>query len=119
MTSSFRDAKFRLGEPSDPNVDLYSAAGLETLLYQVTHEYEPYIDAAKSIPPLKFTDAENSEMSVIKTNLSNTIKEGMFAFFTGTKTVEADYDAWLADLEAQGLSTLVGFYQTAYDAQYK
>lgn len=119
MTSSFRDAKFRLGEPSDPNVDLYSAAGLETLLYQVTHEYEPYIDAAKSIPPLKFTDAENSEMSVIKTNLSNTIKEGMFAFFTGTKTVEADYDAWLADLEAQGLSTLVNFYQTAYDAQYK
>ena len=43
----------------------------------------------------------------------------MFAFFTGTKTVEADYDAWLADLEAQGLSTLVNFYQTAYDAQYK
>ena len=85
----------------------------------MTHRYEPYIDAAKSIPPLKFTDAENSEMSVIKTNLSNTIKEGMFAFFTGTKTVEADYDAWLADLEAQGLSTLVGFYQTAYDAQYK
>ena len=119
MTNSYRDAAFRLGEPSDPSVDLYSAAGLETLLYQVTHEYEPYKDSSKEIPPLKFTDQENSDMSIIKTNLSNTIKEGMFAFFTGTKSVEADYDAWLAELEAQGLSTLVGYYQAAYDAQYK
>ena len=58
-------------------------------------------------------------MSIIKTNLSNTIKEGMFAFFNGTKTIENDYDAWLADLEAQGLSTLMEIYQSAYDAQYK
>jgi putative aldouronate transport system substrate-binding protein len=119
MCPSFRDATFRLGEPSDPDVDLYSGDGLETLLYQVTHEYEEYTTDEKTIPPLKFTDDENADMAVIKANLSNTIKEGMFAFFTGTKTVENDYDAWLADLEAQGLSTLVGYYQAAYDAQYK
>ena len=119
MTSSFRDAAFRLGEPSDPNVDLYSGAGLETLLYQVTHEYEPFIDASKSLPPLKFTDKENEEMSVLKANLNNTIKEGMFAFFNGTKTIANDYDAWMSDLEAQGLSKLIEYYQNAYNAQYK
>ena len=119
MTTSYRDADFRLGEPSDPSLDLYSGDALETLLYQVTQEYEPYIDISKSIPPLKFTDDENEQMSIIKTNLSNTIKEGMFAFFNGTKTIENDYDAWLADLEAQGLSTLMEIYQSAYDAQYK
>ena len=43
----------------------------------------------------------------------------MIAFFNGTKSVETDYDAWLADLESQGLSQLVEIYQNAYNAQYK
>ena len=119
MTSSFRDAAFRLGEPSDPDVDLYSGEGLETMLYKVTAEYKPYTKDEKVIPNLKFTDEENAAMSVLKANLSTTIKEGMIAFFNGTKSVEADYDAWLAELEAQGLSQLVEFYQNAYNAQYK
>ena len=119
MTTSFRDAAYRLGEPSDPNVDLYSAEGLETLLYQVTHDYEPFKDDSKILPPIKFTDDENDEMSLLKANLSNTIKENMVAFFNGTKTVENDYDAFLAELEAQGLSRLVEMYQKSYDEQYK
>ena len=119
MTTSFRDAAYRLGEPSDPAVDLYSAAGLETLLYQVTHDYEPYKDDAKILPPIKFTDDENEEMSLLKANLSNTIKENMIAFFNGTKTVEKDYDAFLAELDAQGLGRLVEMYQNSYNTQYK
>ena len=119
MTSSFRDAAFRLGEPSDPDVDLYSGEGLETMLYKVTAEYKPYTKDEKVIPNLKFTDEENAAMSVLKANLSTTIKEGMIAFFNGTKSVETDYDAWLSELEAQGLSQLVEFYQNAYNTQYK
>ena len=65
------------------------------------------------------TAEENEEMSIIKTNVASTIKQNMVAFFNGTKTVEADYDAFLSDLEAQGLGKLVEMYQTAYDAQYK
>ena len=71
------------------------------------------------MPNLKFTDEENETMSVLKANLSTTIKEGMIAFFNGTKSVETDYDAWLADLESQGLSQLVEIYQNAYNPQYK
>jgi len=119
MVPSFRTGGFRLGEPSAPGLDIYSGDGLETLLYQATKEYKAFTDDAKAMPPLTFSDAENSEMAVIKANLVNTVKEGMFAFFNGTKTVANDYDAWLAELETQGLSTLVGFYQNAYDAQYK
>ena len=118
MTISKRDAAFRLGEPSDPSVDLYSGEGLETLLYQVTNSYEPYIDNSKAMPPLKFTADQNEEMSLIKSTLANTIKEGMLAFFTGSKTVEADYDQFLADLETNGLSRLTEIYQEAYDVQY-
>ena len=58
-------------------------------------------------------------MSIIKQNVASTIKQNMVAFFNGSKTVENDYDQFLADLEAQGLSKLVEYYQTAYDAQYK
>lgn len=119
MTMSHRDANFRLGEPSDPAIELYSADGLETLLYNVTHEYESYKDDSKAMPPLKFTQEQTDEMSVLKANLSTSIKEGMIAFFNGTRNVETDYDAWLGELEAQGLSALIGIYQDAYDTQYK
>lgn len=119
MTISYRDAKFRLGEPSDPNIDLYSGAGLETLLYQVTKEYKPYTKDEKAIPSLKFTDEQNETMSVLKANLSATIKEGMISFFNGTKSIDDEYDAWLATLESQGLPQLVEIYQNAYNAQYK
>jgi hypothetical protein len=91
----------------------------ETYLYQVTKAYEPFADDSKVVPPLKFTDEENSAMSVIKANLSNSIKQGMFAFFNGTKPIENDYDAWIAELESNGLKDLIAYYQNAYDAQYK
>lgn len=116
---STRFSDYRLGQGMDPNVDRYSGDGLEQLLYEVSQEIAPYADDSKVVPPLKFTDAENSEMAIIKANLSNTIKEGMFAFFTGSRNTDADFDAWLADLDAQGLPKLIEMYQAAYDAQYK
>ena len=119
MVTSFRDADYRLGEPSDPSVDLYSAAGLETLLYQVTHDYKPYTTDEKMIPLIKFTAEESEEMSIIKQNVASTIKQYMVAFFNGTKTIDADYDAFLSNLDSQGLGKLVEMYQAAYDAQYK
>jgi len=119
MSISRRDGDFRLGEPSDPNVDLRSAAGLETLLYKVSESMEAYADHSRALPPVKFSEEENSELAVIKADLSTAIKEGMFAFFTGSKDVDTDYDAWLADLDNKGLSRLEELYQLAYDRQYK
>ncbi len=56
---------------------------------------------------------------VTRTELSNAIKEGMIGFMTGARDVDADFDAFLADLEAKGLRTLIDAYQQAYDTQYK
>lgn len=119
MCLAYRDAAFRLGEPSDPTVDLYTGEGLETLLYQVTADYKPYTHDEMVLPPLKFTDAQNDEMSVMKAELNTAIKEGMTAFMTGSRDVDAEYDNWMAELESKGLSSLVEYYQNAYDAQYK
>lgn len=118
-TLSYRNAAFRLGETSDPDVDLYSAEGLETMLYQVTAAYKPYTRDEMVLPPLKFTDEQTDAMSVMKAELNSALKEGMTAFMTGARDVDTEYDAWLADLETKGLSELIGHYQAAYDAQYK
>ena len=119
MSISRRDGDFRLGEPSDPEVDVRSAAGLETLLYNVSKSMEVYADHSKALPPVKFSEAENTELAIIKADLSAAIKEGMFAFFTGSQNVDTDYSAWLDDLNNKGLSRLVELYQLAYDRQYK
>lgn len=120
MSLSYRDAAFRLGEPSDPNVDLYSPEGLETLLYRVSAEqYMPYAKNELAIPALKFTVEETESMSVVKAELSTAIKEGMTAFMTGAKDIDKDYDNWVAELQAKGLDVLIGYYQSAYDAQQK
>lgn len=119
MTISRRDADFRLGEPSDPEIDQHSAAGLETLLYNTSMEMEAYADHSMALPPVKFSEEENTELAIIKADLSTAIKEGMFAFFTGSRNIDTEYDSWLADLESKGLSRLEEIYQTAYDRQYK
>ncbi|MDR0396759.1 MAG: extracellular solute-binding protein [Oscillospiraceae bacterium] len=120
MSITYRDAAFRLGEPSDPSIDLYAPDGLETLLYKVSAEqYRPYATDEKIIPPLKFTDEEVNAMSVIKTELASGIREGMTTFMTGEKDVDTEFDGWVKELQSKGLDTLIGYYQSAYDAQYK
>lgn len=114
-----RDSAFRLGEPSDPEVDLYASEGLETLLYQASIEYKPYAHDEMVLPPLKFTEAETDSMSVKKAELSTAIKEGMTAFMTGARDVDTEYDAWLTDLETKGLGELIAIHQDAYNIQYK
>ncbi|HML46920.1 MAG TPA: extracellular solute-binding protein [Clostridia bacterium] len=119
MCISKRDAAFRLGETSPSGVDLYSPEGLETLLYNVTAEYKPFTRDEMVIPPLKFTDAETEAMSVIKAELATAIKEGMVAFMTGSRDADTQFDAWVGELQAKGLDTLISMHQAAYDAQYK
>ncbi len=119
MSISKRDAAYRFGMVSPADIDVYSGDGLETLLYQVTKEYEPFGRPEMSIPPIKFTAEQTDEMAVMRTELATAIKEGMTAFMTGAKDVDADYDAWLKDLEAKGLRTVIDAFQKAYDEQYK
>ncbi|MEG0766652.1 MAG: extracellular solute-binding protein [Clostridia bacterium] len=119
QTISKRDAAFRLGETSPADVDLYSGEGLETLLYHVTAEYKPFAHDDMVVPPLKFTDAQNDEMSIIKAELSTAIKEGMIAFMSGARDIDAEYATFLTDLEAKGLTKLIEMHQAAYSAQYK
>ncbi len=115
---SMRDSAFRLGETSDADVDLWSSEGLETYLYKVTAEYKPFTHDEMVVPPIKFTDEESEELAVLRVELANAIKEGVIAFMTGARDIDAEYDAFLADLDAKGLPRLVELHQLQYDAQY-
>lgn len=113
------DAAFRFGVVAEPDTDIYSAEGLELYLLQATQALEPYGHPERTIPPLKFSTEETEALAVIRAELATAIQEGMIGFMIGTRDVDADYDAFMADLEAKGLRTLIEAYQKAYDEQYK
>lgn len=118
-TISYRDAAFRNGEQTDlVNTDKKSGAGLEIWLAEATKEYEPFADKSKPLPPLKFDTATAEELSMLNTELSSYVREGLTAFMTGGSSVE-NYESWLKEANALGLEALIAHYQAAYDAQYK
>ncbi|MBQ7840442.1 MAG: extracellular solute-binding protein, partial [Lachnospiraceae bacterium] len=61
------------------------------------------------------TTEETSQTADIKTNLNNYVKEATSAFLTGSMDIDADWDAYLKELENIGYKTMLETYQTAYD----
>ena len=70
---------------------------------------EEYID----IMPL--TSDETAEIKDVKATLTSYVKESLAAFVTGAKDIDAEWDAYLAELEKIGYKELLEVYQEAYD----
>lgn len=68
-------------------------------------------------PP--FTAEENEERSILVTDVKNYMQTMKAQFITGEKSIENDWDEYLAELERMGLSRLLEITQTAYDRQHK
>ncbi len=113
-------AYYRLGQAVDADVDPYAPEGLERLLYDASAKlYAPYAGKSdyEELTELKVTDQENTDLGTIPTEISKLISETGAAFITGTKDInsDAEWEAYLSDLDKAGLTTLQEFYQTAYD----
>lgn len=112
-------ATFRFGEATDPNVDVNSSVGLEKLLYEESkNKMEPYAQKPGDwdvLPSLKLTDEEMTEIQTIGVEISNYLTENKVAFVTGTKDLDADWDAYIKGFEGLNLDKLLKVYQTAYD----
>jgi putative aldouronate transport system substrate-binding protein len=111
-------AYYRLGQASDPNVDLTTIEGLERLLYDASAElYAPYADqsdiALFDIMPL--TAEESSNISVSAVEVSKIIEETSVAFMTGAKDIDAEWDGYVDSLYKAGLQDLLDTYQVAYE----
>ena len=64
---------------------------------------------------LVFTQEELDQVSEIEATIRTYVDESLTRFILGDMDVEADWDAYLSELEAIGLSMYLEVAQTAYD----
>lgn len=115
-------APYRLGQAVDANVDPYSPAGLEKLLFDASKNlYEPYANNTKllNLSELKLTDEESTAVSTMAVELEKLIEENSVAFITGSKDIDAEWDSYKDAMNKAGLEEILKTYQTAYDRQSK
>ena len=119
----YAPADYRLGSATDPDIDEGTGSGLEKLLFTASKEkMEPFGQNEENSkydvhPSLKFTADESTEIQTIGVEVKNYILENRAAFITGTKDIDAEWDAYIQGLNESGLDTLLEIYQTAYDRQ--
>ena len=104
------------------DTDLYSADGMEYMLYKVTQEqYEPYSGLQYCLPTLTYDQDTQIRISALEYEFTNYFNDVIFQFTTGEKDPNSD-DAWnehLSEMENHGVSEMCEIYQKAYDAMYK
>lgn len=64
--------------------------------------------------PITMTSSESKEAATIQNTLDSFVKENSFNFITGDRSLD-EFDDFVKELEAQGLSRLVEIKQAAYD----
>ncbi len=108
----------RDGQAVDPNVDIYSDAGLETLLYQVSAElYKPYERPEKEIPTLRFLEEESDAFATKKVAYANYVRQSLVKFVTGDMDLDRDWNTYLRNLDSLELPAILAVNQKAYDRQ--
>lgn len=97
---------------NDPNYLYTEQAVKEYALRQADRLVSPY-------PDLLFTADESTERASLLTDIGSYRKAMETAFIIGETDIDAEWDAYLAELEAMGLSRWVEIEQAAYDRMMK
>jgi len=84
---------------------------------QVADEYADWA-ANDAFPPVTFTNAELDDLSLIESDISTLVKQ-KFATWVVKGGIDAEWDAYLDDLDSTGLGRLMEIYQAALDRYYK
>jgi putative aldouronate transport system substrate-binding protein len=71
-----------------------------------------------TVLPIQFTEAEQTAITTVQTDLDTFIDENITAFITGTKPM-SDYDAFAASLGTHGLDAVKASYEARYARQIK
>lgn len=80
----------------------------------VNAKYVTY-DKNVGLPMLQYTDEELAELSALSMDISTYVEQKYANWVTGIEDVDADWDAYLAQLEAMGLSRYVEIHTNAYN----
>lgn len=94
-----------------------AAAEFEKPLEEYTEaNYEPYAPPLDMIiPPIYFSEDQAADLLAIEATLKSYVEEKTATFITGTLPIDENWDKYLAELEAIGLSRLIEIYQEALD----
>jgi len=110
--------ELRASQTVKENMDYWGKEGLEYMLFKETvDKYKP-VTLEYSIPPRTYTLAEQEEVAMLETQFKKFFDASQFNFITGKLSLDSDWDKYLADLRASGLTRLKELYQTSYDRQY-
>lgn len=66
-------------------------------------------------PRTIFTNDETTELSTLKTDITNYMKTMKAQFITGELDIDTNWDAYLAELDKMGLDRLLEIEQAALD----
>jgi putative aldouronate transport system substrate-binding protein len=102
------------------NDDMY-ATGTPALLTRVYRFYlvgEPYL-YKPVIPPMYLSSDKVKEVAQLRTDIDAYMSESIVRFVTGTGNIDAEWDAYVKQLNAIGLPKLVEIYQNAYSQRTK
>ena len=107
----FRSRDFRLAQVSD------GPESLEVILYEETkNKMEPYqVDPRMVVPPLTYDEDTASEMVELESALRGYVVEMIGRFTIGDADVNAEWNAYLAELDKIGLPRYIELMQEAYD----
>ena len=101
---------------TDPE-QIMDPANFESRLAFETSKLLPFAADVDSIPTLRFTNDDSTTYNQLKTAIDDYAKIAITEFITGTRSVENDWDAYLADLESLGYGRLLELVQATYNAQ--
>ncbi len=110
-----RTRDYRLGRyQPDPTA-------LEVVLFEQTRDdYEPFQqDGAAIVPPLSFDSSVAAEVTEIQTTMNDYVREMIARFITGDANInsDAEWNNYLAELDAIGLDRYLEIMQETYDAR--
>ena len=119
LTALIRTPEFLAAEATNPNPyadDVKPLNGRQVVMYKASLEHQKVQQSLDSVmPDLYMSQADSSEMSLIKTNVMDTQKEYMVQFITGAKDIDAEWDSYLKALDNVGLARYLELLQKAYD----
>jgi putative aldouronate transport system substrate-binding protein len=92
---------------------------MEKILWDAsTITYEPY-GKDIVIPELSIAEADETDFAEYTELLESHMEMSIASFILGTRDIDAEWDAYKAELESYGLSECIRIKQDAYDAMYK
>ncbi|MEJ7902142.1 MAG: hypothetical protein WKF63_09855, partial [Thermomicrobiales bacterium] len=112
---SFRSNDYRLGQYVPEEIAEFD---IEVILYNQTNEnYLPYAQPDDmTLPPLYFGEDAAQFVAEVTPTIEAYVDETFARAISGQIDIEAEWENYLASLEAMGLSQFVAAHQEVYDA---